>query len=155
VCFRTVALVFGPHDYVISLGYEDFEWGVTMVPNSNFQLGWVMHEISTHAHARGLLAIDGVARPFDEDGYRASSREALLIGFDGKWCMNEDEVAWANEAWTPELSVFRKAESVLAATPSAGTPTPGTTVVPPNHALLDQAARIAARGCRAGLRAET
>ena len=147
---RTAALVFGPHDYAVSLGYENFEWGATVMTQSGFQLGWAMHEIANHAHARGIHAIDGIARPYDQADYRASCDEALLIGFDGKWCLNADHVAVANEAWTPSEAVYRTAEQFL-----AGQSDSASYGSRPDPAMRDMALRLAARGRRAGLSAES
>jgi citrate lyase subunit beta/citryl-CoA lyase len=126
---RTEAIVFGPVDYAAALGVQEHdEWH------------WVMSEIANHAKAAGLQAIDGPYVDFnDEGGYRESARRALLLGFDGKWCIHPNQIAWANDVFSPSEEEYQRARRLLDAYAEATASGLGATSL--DGMLVDEASR--------------
>ena len=75
------------------------------------------------ARAYGLQAIDG---PFaairDLDGMREVARRSRLLGMDGKWALHPDQIAIANEIYSPAQKQFDLRAS-RSSTPTAWRPT--------------------------------
>lgn len=72
----------------------------------------------------GIQAIDG---PYPDlkngEGYRTSSRQAAILGFDGKWALHPDQVAIALEEFSPpveEVRVARELSAVFAEAQAKG-----------------------------------
>ena len=54
------------------------------------------------ARAHDLQAIDGPYLQIrNPDGYREVARRAAALGFDGKWVLHPDQIAAANEIFSP------------------------------------------------------
>jgi malyl-CoA/(S)-citramalyl-CoA lyase len=86
----------------------------------NDQWHHAMARIATACRAYGLRPVDGPYTNFrDEEGFKASAARARALGFDGKWAIHPNQVAWANEAFTPAPTVVAWAEKVSAAMKSA------------------------------------
>jgi citrate lyase subunit beta/citryl-CoA lyase len=63
-----------------------------------------------------LQAIDGpYADLRDLVGLRRAAAIALRHGFDGKWVVHPDQIAPANEAFTPTAAELDRARRILAA----------------------------------------
>jgi citrate lyase subunit beta / citryl-CoA lyase len=59
-------------------------------------------QVLTAARGAGIDAIDAPYPAYqDLDGYRRSATHASLLGFDGKWAIHPDQVAVANEVFSP------------------------------------------------------
>jgi citrate lyase subunit beta/citryl-CoA lyase len=113
---RTTALVFGPGDYAASMGIPQREIGISDDRYPGHQWHWIMCEIVVHARAAGLQAIDGPYADFrNAPAFRESALRALLLGYDGKWCIHPEQLAWANEAFSPTADEVASAKRVLAA----------------------------------------
>jgi citrate lyase beta subunit len=111
---RTEAIVFGPGDYAASLGVAQFNIGMIDEHYPGHQWHWVMSEIANHARAIDVHAIDGPYVDFnDEPGYRESARRAKLLGFNGKWCIHPNQIAWANESFSASLEEYIYAKKIL------------------------------------------
>lgn len=65
--------------------------------------------------ASRLHAIDG---PFPDlknaDGYRASCRQAAILGFDGKWALHPDQIPVALEQFSPAVEEIEVAREQMA-----------------------------------------
>ncbi len=79
-------------------------------------------QVLTAARAAGIDAVDAPYPAYrDLDGYRRSATQAALLGFDGKWAIHPDQVAVANEVFSPTpdevaearetMEVYRRSEA--------------------------------------------
>jgi malyl-CoA/(S)-citramalyl-CoA lyase len=128
---RLEALVFGVGDFIISMRAPDRVVGAINPDYAvltdldedgrrrrhyNDQWHHAMARIATACRAYGLRPVDGPYTNFrDEEGFKASAARARALGFDGKWAIHPNQVAWANEAFTPAPTVVAWAEKVSAA----------------------------------------
>jgi citrate lyase subunit beta/citryl-CoA lyase len=111
---RLETLIFGAGDYAASIGLAQFDIGMVDASYPGHQWHWVMSEIASHAHAAGLLAIDGPYVDFhDEAGYSESARRSRSLGFAGKWCIHPNQIPWANLTYAPTQSEYEEAERLL------------------------------------------
>jgi len=154
---RLEALIFGPADFMASLGMRSLTVGAPPAGYPGDAFHYVHVRILTAARASGLQAIDG---PFaaigDLDGLRASAASAAALGFDGKWVLHPGQVEAVNAEFSPSQADFDRAELIIEAYEHA------TTVERRGAAMLDgemidEASRklalvTAARGRAAGLR---
>ncbi|MCC7161968.1 MAG: CoA ester lyase [Anaerolineae bacterium] len=114
---RLEALVFGPGDYsasvripVNNVGERD-EWDDDY-PGHRWH--YAMHRIVVAAHAAQLRAIDGpFANAENVEGFFRSSREAKGLGYDGKWCVETQQVQIANEVFIPSLAEIEYAQAIV------------------------------------------
>jgi citrate lyase subunit beta/citryl-CoA lyase len=66
------------------------------------------------ARTHDLQAIDGPYLQIrNQEGYREVARRAAALGFDGKWVLHPDQVAAANEIFSPSQEDFDHAELIL------------------------------------------
>jgi citrate lyase subunit beta/citryl-CoA lyase len=155
---RLAALVFGPADFMASLGMRSLTVGAQP---EGYRTGDAFHyahmRILVAARAHGVQAIDG---PFtairDADGLRDSAAAAAALGYDGKWVLHPGQVDIANAEFSPSQADYDRAELIIEAYEYY------TTVQRRGAAMLDgemidEASRklalvAAARGRAAGLR---
>jgi citrate lyase subunit beta/citryl-CoA lyase len=103
-------------------------------------------------------AIDGPYLQIrDVDGFKEVARRSAALGFDGKWVLHPDQIAVANEVYSPSQSDYDHAELILDAyefyTSDAGGKL-GAVML--GSEMIDEASRkmatvIAAQGRAAGL----
>ncbi|MFN8160595.1 MAG: CoA ester lyase [Solirubrobacterales bacterium] len=109
-CERLEALILGPADMSVSLGFPS--------PAEGSRWDFVRGAVLLAARAAGLQAIDG---PFlqvsDLDGLRASAARAREFGFDGKWALHPDQIPPLNEAFSPTAEEIAQAETSSAPSP--------------------------------------
>ncbi len=68
------------------------------------------------ARAHGLAAIDGPFGDYsDPDGFRVQAMRTAVLGCEGKWAIHPNQVALANEIYTPPAKEVERAEAILAA----------------------------------------
>jgi citrate lyase subunit beta/citryl-CoA lyase len=73
-------------------------------------------QVVTAARVAGIDAIDAPYPAYrDLEGYRRAAGQAGLLGFDGKWAIHPDQVAIANEVFSPTLNQVREAEAAVEA----------------------------------------
>jgi citrate lyase subunit beta/citryl-CoA lyase len=114
---RLAALIFGPADFMASLGMRSLTVGAQP---AGYRSGDAFHyahlRILVAARANGLQAIDG---PFaairDIGGLTASAESAAAIGFDGKWVLHPDQVDVVNAAFSPSQAEYDRAELMIEA----------------------------------------
>ena len=114
---RLEALVFGPADFMASLGMRSLEIGAQPRGYAGGDAFHYPHlRILVAARAHGLQAIDG---PFaaigDLDGLRRSAASVAALGFDGKWVLHPDQVEPVNAEFSPSQADYDRAELILAA----------------------------------------
>jgi citrate lyase subunit beta / citryl-CoA lyase len=114
---RLEALVFGPADFMASLGMRSLEIGAQP---AGYAGGDAFHyprlRILVAARAHGLQAIDG---PFaaigDADGLRRSATSAAALGYDGKWVIHPGQIEITSDAFSPTQADYDRAELILEA----------------------------------------
>jgi citrate lyase subunit beta/citryl-CoA lyase len=114
---RLEALVFGPADFMASVGMRSLEVGgqpAGYVGGDAYH--YALMRILVAARAAGMQAIDGpYLRVRDVDGFRQSARSAAAVGYDGKWVLHPAQVAVANEVFAPSPEEYARAERIVAA----------------------------------------
>ena len=153
---RLAALVFGPADFMASIGMRSLTVGGQPSGYASDAHHYPLMRILVAAKARGLQAIDGpYARIGDLDGLRSAAASAAALGYDGKWVLHPAQVDVVNEAFTPAQEEYARAVRILAAYARA-TETDRRGAVMLDDEMIDEASRklalaIAAKGAAAGL----
>ena len=153
---RLEALVFGPADFMASLGMRSLEIGQQP---AGYRGGDAFHyahlRILVAARAFGLQAVDGPhAAIHDADGLRASAASVAALGYDGKWVLHPGQVDIVNAEFSPDQDDYDRAELILAAYEYYTTRGQGAAML--DGDMIDEASRklalvAAARGRAAGL----
>jgi citrate lyase subunit beta/citryl-CoA lyase len=103
-----VALAVGLEDYTADLGVQRTEEGAESL--------WMRGQIVNACKAAGIQAIDTVYSDVaNEEGLRASVREAKQLGFDGKGCIHPRQIRPVHEALAPETAEVEKACRIVLA----------------------------------------
>jgi citrate lyase subunit beta/citryl-CoA lyase len=114
---RVEAMIFGPGDYAASMSMPVAEIGVPDewdAAASGHRWHFAMSKIAVAGHAAGIRVVDGpYARFRDADGFRHSCRVARALGYDGKWCIHPDQIAIANDVFSPAPAEIAWARRVL------------------------------------------
>jgi citrate lyase subunit beta/citryl-CoA lyase len=110
------------------------------------------------ARANDVQAIDGpYLQVRDVDGFRRVAGRSAALGFDGKWVLHPDQIAAANEVYSPLQSDYDHAEDVLDAYEYFTSERGGALgAVMLGDAMIDEASRkmalvVAAKGRAAGM----
>jgi citrate lyase subunit beta / citryl-CoA lyase len=158
---RLEALVFGPADFMASVGIRSLDVGGQP---AGYAGGDVYHyalmRILIAARARGLQAIDGpYLKVRDTDGFRRSAGSAAALGYDGKWVLHPSQIDAANEVFAPSAADFAQASRIIEAYDRA-THVEARGAVMLGDEMIDEASRkmaqaVVARGRAAGLPAST
>jgi citrate lyase subunit beta / citryl-CoA lyase len=114
---RTQTIIFGPGDFMADINMKSLAIGEQP---PGYEIGDAFHyplmRILMAARAHGLLAIDGpYAQVRNVDGYSTVAVRAAALGFDGKWVLHPDQIAAANEAFSPRQDDYDHAENILEA----------------------------------------
>jgi citrate lyase subunit beta/citryl-CoA lyase len=153
---RLVSLVFGPADFMASVGMRSLTVGGQPEGYAFDAHHYPLMRILVAAKANGLQAIDGpYARIQDADGLRAAAAGVAALGFDGKWVLHPGQVAVVNEVFTPAVDDYWHALRILDAYERA-TSTQQRGAVMLGEEMIDEASRkmalaLAAKGEAAGL----
>jgi len=157
---RLVALVFGPGDFMASVGMRSLDIGGKPAGYAYDAHHYALMRILVAARAAGLQAIDGpYGRIQDLDGLRAATASVAALGFDGKWVLHPAQVDVVNEVFTPSAADYERAVAILAAYEKA-TASQALGAVMLGDEMIDEASRkmaqrMAALGEAAGLRQAT
>jgi citrate lyase subunit beta / citryl-CoA lyase len=154
---RMEALVFGPADFMASVGIRSLDVGGQP---AGYVGGDVYHyalmRILIAARSHGLQAIDGpYLKVRDADGFRRSAASAAALGYDGKWVLHPDQIEAANQAFAPSADDYSRAVAIIEAYSYATTVDQRGAVMLGDE-MIDEASRkmaeaIVARGKAAGL----
>jgi citrate lyase subunit beta / citryl-CoA lyase len=154
---RLEALVFGPADFMASVGIRSLDVGGQP---AGYPGGDVYHyalmRILIAARARGLQAIDGpYLKVRDTPGFRRSAASSAALGYDGKWVLHPDQIEAANEVFAPSPDEFERASRIIDAYDHATTVDQRGAVML-GEEMIDEASRkmaqaVVARGRAAGL----
>jgi len=153
---RLVSLVFGPADFMASIGMRSLTVGGQPEGYAFDAHHYPLMRILVAAKANGLQAIDGpYARIQDTDGLRAAAASVAALGFDGKWVLHPAQVAVVNEVFTPPVDDYWRALRILDAYERA-TSTEQRGAVMLGEEMIDEASRkmalaLVAKGEAAGL----
>jgi citrate lyase subunit beta / citryl-CoA lyase len=154
---RLEALVFGPADFMASLGMRSLTVGAQPAGYAGADAFHYAHlRILVAAKAHGLQAIDGpYAAIRNTAGLAASAASAAAIGYDGKWVVHPAQIDVVNAEFSPSQAEYDRAELLIEAYEYY------TTVLRRGAAMLDgemidEASRklalvVAVRGRAAGL----
>ena len=153
---RLEALVFGPADFIASVGIKSLEVGGQPEGYTGDVYHYPLMRILIAARARRLQAIDGpYLRVRDTDGFRRSAASVAAIGYDGKWVLHPSQVEAANETFTPTQADFDHAcEIVEAYAHATGVEERGAVML--GDEMIDEASRkmaesVVAKGQASGL----
>jgi citrate lyase subunit beta/citryl-CoA lyase len=153
---RLETLIFGPADFMASVGMRSLEIGVPPPGYPGDAFHYPLLRILVAARAHGLQAIDGpYAAVGDLDGLRRSATSAAALGYDGKWVIHPGQIDIVNAAFSPEQASYDRAELILEAY-AYHTSVEGRGAAMLDGEMIDEASRklalvAAARGRAAGL----
>ncbi|WP_282004554.1 HpcH/HpaI aldolase/citrate lyase family protein [Propioniciclava sinopodophylli] len=155
---RLESLVFGPGDFMASLGMGGLNVGAQPAGYPADAFHHVLMSILVAARANGLQAIDG---PFvairDVAGFEASAARAAALGYDGKWVLHPAQVEAGNAAFSPRVEDYERAHRIMDAYADATSARGGATgAIMVDDEMVDEAgfklaAAIVARGQAAGV----
>ncbi len=98
--------------YMLANGEAGSERPMTPVDPWHYPIARMVSACRTH----GILPIDGPFGDFsDPDAYRAQARRSATMGCVGKWAIHPNQVALANEVFTPSDAVVGQARKIIAA----------------------------------------
>jgi malyl-CoA/(S)-citramalyl-CoA lyase len=110
---RTTNIGGGNADYVMLTDAED---GKARERHWNDLWHYPLFRMCQAARAHGLVPIDGPFGDYsDPDGFRAQANRTAILGCEGKWAIHPNQVARANEIFTPPPKEVERAEAILAA----------------------------------------
>jgi citrate lyase subunit beta/citryl-CoA lyase len=156
---RIETIIFGPADFMASINMRSLVVGEQPL---GYDVGDAYHYILMRllmaARAAEVQVIDGPYLQIrDIDGFRRVATRSAALGYDGKWVLHPDQIAAANEVYSPRQEDYEHAENILDAytyfTSAAGG---GKGAVMLGDEMIDEASRkmalvVAAKGRSAGL----
>jgi citrate lyase subunit beta/citryl-CoA lyase len=131
-----------PRVVSVILGYADLAASLGRSAALDIDL-WApaQHDVLVAARAAGVQAIDGPwLGTADDEPFRRAAGRAADLGFDGKWAIHPQQVAFLTERFTPSAEEVEWAQRVLAALDGAG-----AGAVALDGQMLDEAVAVAAR----------
>jgi len=153
---RLVSLVFGPADFMASIGMRSLTVGGQPEGYAFDAHHYPLMRLLVAAKSRGLQAIDGpYAKIGDTSGLRAAAASAAALGYDGKWVLHPAQVDVVNDAFTPPADDYARAVRILDAY-SRATSVDRRGAVMLDGEMIDEASRklalsVVAKGKAAGL----
>jgi citrate lyase subunit beta / citryl-CoA lyase len=157
---RLETIIFGPADFMASINMKSLVVGEQP---TGYDVGdayhYILMRILMAARAHDLQAIDGPYLQIkDIEGYRRVAGRAAALGFDGKWVLHPDQVAVANDVFSPTQADYDHAENILDAYAHYTSEAGGALgAVMLGDEMIDEASRkmavvISAKGRAAGMR---
>ena len=112
---RLEALIFGPGDYSASQGVKTRAiGGASEYPGDIWH--YARSRIVVAARAARIEAVDGPFADFnDASGYQRECTRASILGFAGKWAIHPNQIALANEVFSPSAEEIEEAETTTRA----------------------------------------
>jgi citrate lyase subunit beta/citryl-CoA lyase len=112
---RLRALVFGPADFMASIGMRSLQVGgqpAGYVGSDAYH--YPLLRILVAARSHGLAAIDGPYLAIgDLDGLRDAAVSTAALGYDGKWVLHPGQIDIVNQAFSPSQDDYERAELIL------------------------------------------
>jgi citrate lyase subunit beta / citryl-CoA lyase len=152
---RLEALVFGPADFMASVGIRSLDVGGQPEGYPGDVYHYALMRILIAARAHDLQAMDGpYLKVRDVDGFRRSAASAAALGYDGKWVLHPDQIEAANQAFAPSEAEYAHAVAILQAY-SHATTVQARGAVMLGDEMIDEASRkmaeaVVARGNTSG-----
>jgi citrate lyase subunit beta/citryl-CoA lyase len=156
---RLETIIFGPADFMASINMKSLVVGEQPPGYPADAYHYILMRILIAARAHDLQAIDGPYLQIrNTDGFREVAGRAAALGYDGKWVLHPDQIAAANEIFSPSQEDYDHAELILDAyewaTSEAGG-AKGSAML--GDEMIDEASRkmalvIAGKGRAAGMR---
>jgi len=112
---RVETIIFGPADFMASINMKSLVVGEQP---SGYDVGdayhYILMRILMAARAYDKQAIDGPYLQIkDTEGYMRVTGRSAALGFDGKWVLHPDQIAAANEVFSPRQEDYDHAELIL------------------------------------------
>jgi citrate lyase subunit beta / citryl-CoA lyase len=112
---RVEAIIFGPADFMASINMKSLVVGEQP---PGYDVGdayhYILMRILMAARAHDKQAIDGPYLQIrDLEGFKRVAGRSAALGFDGKWTLHPDQIAVANEVYSPLQSDYDHAENIL------------------------------------------
>ena len=112
---RVETIIFGPADFMASINMKSLVVGEQP---PGYDVGdayhYILMRILIAARAYDKQAIDGPYLQIkDLDGYTRVAERSAALGFDGKWVLHPDQIAAANEIFSPRQDDYDHAELIL------------------------------------------
>jgi citrate lyase subunit beta/citryl-CoA lyase len=112
---RVETIIFGPADFMASINMKSLVVGEQP---PGYDVGdayhYILMRILMAARAYDKQAIDGPYLQIrDVEGYKRVAGRSAALGFDGKWVLHPDQVAAANEVFSPRQDDYEHAELIL------------------------------------------
>jgi len=155
---RLETIVFGPADFMASINMKSLVVGEQPPGYPADAYHYILMRILMAARSHDLQAIDGpYLQVRNVEGFREVARRSAALGYDGKWVLHPDQIAAANEIFSPSQEDYDHAELILDAyewhTSAAGGAR-GAAML--GDEMIDEASRkmalvIAGKGRAAGL----
>lgn len=137
---RVVALVYGPGDFMASLGMRSTTIGGQPQGYVGDAHAFATMRILVAARAAGLQAVDGPwALVHDLDGLRTAKTQTAALGYDGAWVVHPSQIGVVTDIFTPTQLEVQTAESILRAYDDAQTE--GVGAVLAGATMIDEATR--------------
>ncbi len=111
---RMQTIVFGPADFMASINMRSLVVGEQPPGYPADAYHYVLMRILMAARSHDLQAIDGpYLQVRNVDGFREVARRSAALGYDGKWVLHPDQIAAANEIFSPSQEDYDHAELIL------------------------------------------
>jgi citrate lyase subunit beta/citryl-CoA lyase len=157
---RVETIIFGPADFMASINMKSLVVGEQP---PGYDVGDAYHYILMRllmaARAADVQVIDGPYLQIrDAEGFHRVAARSAALGYDGKWVLHPDQIAAANEVYSPLQADYDHAENILDAYAHYTSAEGGATgAVMLGEEMIDEASRkmavvIAAKGRSAGLK---
>ncbi len=135
---RMQAISLGAADFAASMGMATTGIGGTQENYYMIRDGqkywpdpwhWAQTAIVAACRTHGLLPVDGPFGDFsDPDGFVAQARRSATLGMVGKWAIHPNQIALANDVFSPSEAAVTEAREILAAMEDAKKSGAGATV---------------------------
>jgi citrate lyase subunit beta/citryl-CoA lyase len=155
---RLETIIFGPADFMASINMKSLVVGEQPPGYPADAYHYILMRILMAARTNDLQAIDGPYLQIrNVRGFCEVARRAAALGYDGKWVLHPDQIAAANEVFSPSQADYDHAELILDAYEwciSAAGGARGSAML--GEEMIDEASRkialvIAGKGRAAGL----
>ena len=135
---RIVSMALGAADFAASMGMVTTGIGGTQEGYYMNHGGqkywsnpwhWAQASLVAACRSNGILPVDGPYGDFnDSEGFFAEAKRASTLGMVGKWAIHPNQVALANEVFTPSRDAIEEAREIIKAMNIAAENGEGVTV---------------------------
>jgi malyl-CoA/(S)-citramalyl-CoA lyase len=122
---RIETMAFGAADFAASMGMVTTGIGGTQDGYYMHHAGqkywsnpwhWAQASLVAACRSYGILPVDGPYGDFnDREGFIAEAKRASTLGMVGKWAIHPNQIAPANEIFTPSLDAIEEAKEIIKA----------------------------------------